>query len=51
MNDKKLARWVRRRILQCKKWEREAKAELDRLEMDRVHSNKSDDSKTHKITP
>ena len=34
VNDRKLLRWLRRRILQCKRWEREAKAQLESIELE-----------------
>lgn len=34
VNDKKLAHWLRRRVLQCRRWEREAKAQLEALEQE-----------------
>lgn len=41
VNDKKLIRWLHRRLLQCQRWEREAKAQLEILEVGRTNSSNS----------
>lgn len=45
VNDKKLLRWLRRRVLQCRKWEREAKAQLESIEVElgKTHNTKQED--------
>ena len=44
VNDRKLGRWLRRRVLQCRKWEKAVEAQLE--EMGVTHT-KTEDKKTH----
>ena len=47
VNDRKLAHWLRRRIRQCRRWEREVQAQLDSLELEMNKTVRSAEDKSH----